>query len=163
MNIEKRIKIVCEFSDGYIDFNKWKNDSINEVIHSIYSKSDNAKRKLIMNDLINDLSDKVIRIVDKNYSIFITKQEIRSSVQIKFKNNISYNVTKNLKSSFWKNVHDSWCKDISKDVNKSYDLTNYQKVPVSKRAKNNITSNVTDFHTRFSALSALRSPIKLKL
>ena len=79
-----------------------------------------------MNDLINDLSDKVIRIVDKNYSIFITKQEIRSSVQIKFKNNISYNVTKNLKSSFWKNVHDSWCKDISKDVNKSYDLTNYQ-------------------------------------
>ena len=163
LNIGKRIKKIREFIDGYIDFNQWKNDSINEVIHSNYSKYDNMTRKLIMNDLMNDLFDKVIRVVDKNHSIFMTDQEIRSSVQIKFKNHVSYKVTKNPNANFWKIVYDSWCKDISKNVNKPYDLTTHQKVPVSKRAKNNTTSNVRDFHARFSALSALRNPIKLKL
>ena len=49
-----------------------------------------------MNDLINELSSKVIRGVDKNYSIFMTDQEICSSVQIKFKNHVSYKIIKNL-------------------------------------------------------------------
>ena len=100
LNIEKRIKIFREFSDGYIDFNKWNNDSINEVIHSIYSKSNNAKRKLIMNVLMNDLSGNVIRVVDKNHSNFMTGQEIRSSVQVKFKNHITHKVITNLNASF---------------------------------------------------------------
>ena len=59
--------------------------------------------------------------------------------------------------------YDSWCKDKSKGVNNSYALSNYQKIPVIERAKNNTTSNVKDFHARFSVLSALRSPMKLKL
>ena len=96
MNVGTRINFFREFSDGYIDFNQWKNDSINEVTYSKYSKSDNTKRKTIMNDLMNDLSGKVIRIVDKNYPIFMTDQEIRSSVQIKFKNHVSYKIIKNL-------------------------------------------------------------------
>ena len=45
----------------------------------------------------------------------------------------------------------------------SYDLSNHQKVTPIKRGKNNTTSNAKDFHARFSVLSALRSPIKLKL
>ena len=100
LNIEKRIKIVCEFSDGYIDFNKWNNNSINEIIHSIYSKFDNTKRKLIMNILMNDLSGNVIRVVDKYHSNFMTGQEIRSSVQVKFKNHITHKVITNLNASF---------------------------------------------------------------
>ena len=100
LNVEKRIKTFCEFSDGYIDFNKWKNDTINEVIHSIYSKSDNAKRKLIMNVLMNDLSGNVIRVVDKYHSNFMTGLEIRSSVQVKFKNHITHKVITNLNASF---------------------------------------------------------------
>ena len=57
-------------------------------------------RKLIMNDLIDELSGKVIRVVDKNYSIFMTDQEIRSSVQTKFKNHVSYKIIKNLNVTF---------------------------------------------------------------
>ena len=115
-----------------------------------------------MNDLINELSGKVIRVVDKNYSIFMTDQEIRSSVQTKFKNHVSYKIIKKLNVTFWNNVYDSWCKDTSKDVNNSYDLSNHQKVPLIKRDKNNTTQR-KGFHARFSVLSALRSPIKLKL
>ena len=96
----KRIKVFREFSDGYIDFNKWNNDSINEVIHSIYSKSDNAKRKLIMNVLLNDLSGNVIRVVGKYHSNFMTGLEIRSSIQVKFKNHITHKVITNLNASF---------------------------------------------------------------
>ena len=72
-----------EFSDDYIDFNQWKNNSINEAFYSKYSKSDNKTRTSIMNDWMNELSSKVIRVVDKNYSIFMTGQETRSSVQMK--------------------------------------------------------------------------------
>ena len=82
-----------------------------------------------MNDLMNELSGKVIRVVDKNDSIFMTDQEIRSSVQMKFKNHVSYKIIKNLNVGFWKNVYDSWCKDLSKDINNCYDLSNYLKVP----------------------------------
>ena len=83
---------------------------------------------------------------------------------MRFKNHVSYKIIKNLNVSFWKNVYDSWCKDLSRDVNDSYDLSNHLKVPQTKRGKNqNSTNNVKDFHARFSVLSALRSPIKLKL
>ena len=116
-----------------------------------------------MNDLINELSGKVIRGVDKNYSIFMTDQEICNSVQMRLNNHVSYKIIKNLNVSFWKNVYDSWCKDLSKDVNNSCNLSNHLKVPQTKRGKNNSTSNVKYFHARFSILSALRSPIKLKL
>ena len=83
----------------------------------------------------------------------MANQEICSSVQMKFKNHISYKIIKNLNFSFWKNVYDSWCKDLSKDVNDSYDLSNHLKVLQTKRGKNkNSTNNVKDFHARFSVL-----------
>ena len=117
-----------------------------------------------MNELVNELSGKVIRVVDKNYSIFMSDQEIHNSVQMRFKDHVSYKIIKNLNVSFWKNVYDSWCKDLSKDVNDAYDLSNHMKVSQTKRGKNKkSTINVKDFHARFSVLSTLRSPIKLKL
>ena len=64
---------------------------------------------------MNELSGKIIRVVDNNYSIFMSDQEIRNSVQMRFKNHVSYNI----------NVYDSWCKDLSKDVNDAYDLSNH--------------------------------------
>ena len=55
-----------------------------------------------MNDLINELSGKVIRVVDKTFSIFMTDQEICNSVQMRLKNHISYKIIKNLNVSFGK-------------------------------------------------------------
>ena len=37
----------------------------------------------------------------------MTGQEVRNSVQMKFKNHVSYHMIKNLNASFWKNVHES--------------------------------------------------------
>ena len=98
-----------EYSDGFVDFNKWKNNDIDESIHSIYSKSDNMKRKHIVNDLMKELTCKVIHLINKNYSMFMTEQKVRNSVQMKFKNDVSYNMIKHLNAGFWKNVHESWC------------------------------------------------------
>ena len=53
-----------------------------------------------MNDLMNELSGKVIRVVDKNFSIFMTDQEICNSVQMRLKNHVSYKIIKNLNVSF---------------------------------------------------------------
>ena len=57
-----------------------------------------------MNELMNELSSKVIRVADKNFSMFMTDQEIRSSVQMKFNNYVSYKIIKNLNVSFWKKI-----------------------------------------------------------
>ena len=74
-NVGKRIKIFRQFSDGFVDFNLWKKKCIDVFFHSKYSKSNNKTRKSIMNDLMNELSSKVIRVVDKNFSIFIINQK----------------------------------------------------------------------------------------
>ena len=59
----------------------------------------------------------------------MTEQEDRNSVQMKFKNDVSYNMIKNLNAGFWKNVHESWCSHMSKNIKDSYDLSNHKKVP----------------------------------
>ena len=94
----------------------------------------------------------------------MSDQEIRNSVQMRLKNHVSYKIIKKLNVSFWKNVYDSWCKDLYKELTNSYDLSNHLKVPQTKTGKNkNSTNNIKDLHAIFSVLSALRSPIKLKL
>ena len=60
-----------------------------------------------MNELVHELSGKVIRVVDKNYSIFMSDQEIHNSVQMRFKDHVSYKIIKNLNVSFWKIFYDS--------------------------------------------------------
>ena len=37
----------------------------------------------------------------------MTEQEARNSVQIKFKDHVSYSMIKNLNARFWKNCHES--------------------------------------------------------
>ena len=75
LNVGKRIKIFRQFSDGFIDFNLWKKKCIDVCFHSKYSKPDNKTRRLIMNDLMNELSGKVIRVVDlKKQSSWLTKK-----------------------------------------------------------------------------------------
>ena len=88
----KKINIFGQYREGLVDYNSWKKTCIDVYFYSKYPKSDNNNRKLIMNDLMNELSGKVIRVVDNNYSIFMSDQEIRNSVQMKFKNHVSYNI-----------------------------------------------------------------------
>ena len=52
----------------------------------------------------------------KKYSIFMTGKEAYNSVQMKFKNHISYNMIKNLSTGFWKNFHDSRCSHMYKKI-----------------------------------------------
>ena len=68
---------------------------------------------------------------------------------MRFKKHVIYKIIKNLNVSFWNFFYDSWCNDLSKDVNDSYDLSNHLKIPQTKRGKNkNSTNNVKDFHAR---------------
>ena len=107
LNFGKKINIFGQYREGLVDYNLLKKTCIDVHFHSKYSKSDNKNRKLIMNDLMNELSGKVIRVVDNNYSIYMSDQEIRNSVQMRFKNHVSYKIIKNLNVSFWKNVCDA--------------------------------------------------------
>ena len=82
-----------------------------------------------MNDLLKELPRKVILVIYKIYFIFMTVQEVCNSVQMKFKNDVSYNMIKHPNAGFWKNVHESWCSHMSKNIKDSYDLSNHKKVP----------------------------------
>ena len=62
---------------------------------------------------------------------------------MRFKNHVSYKIIKNLNVSFWKNVYDSWRKDLYKELNDSYDLRNHLKVPQTKRGKNKNSTNIS--------------------
>ena len=66
----------------------------------------------------------------------MTDQKIRNSVQMRFKNHVSYKIINILNVRFWNFFYDSWCKYLSKDVNNSYDLLYRLKVPQIKRGKN---------------------------
>ena len=65
-----------------------------------------------------------------------------------------------------KNVHIVWCShlvyDKIFDISKTYDLSNHSKVPVKKRNETT-TLEVHSFLGRFSVLSALLTPFKLKI
>ena len=81
-------------------------------------------------------------------------------MQLLFRIQISYLNINNLKTGFWNNVHDSWCKHINEETTRAYVLSNH--IIVQKRSENN-SSNIKSFHGRFSVISTLRSPIKLKI
>ena len=72
------------------------------------------------------------------------------------------------------NIHKSWCDHLVKnnennyDMSLSYDLCNHVKVPITKPAssKSNTlpnTSSTLTFHGRFSVISTLLTPIKLRI
>ena len=88
LNFGKKSNIFGEYSDDFINFNSWKKSYIDVDLKKDYSNSDD-----------------VIRIIDNNYSSFMFDQEIRNSVQMCFKNHVSYKILKNINVSFWKNVY----------------------------------------------------------
>ena len=53
-------------------------------------------------------------------------------------------------------------KDKLFDISKIYDLSNHEKVP-NEKINVTTTSHVDSFHGRFSVLSALSTPFKLKI
>ena len=127
--------IFGQYREGFVDYNLWKKSCIDVHFHSKYSNSDNKNRKLKRHDLMNELSGKVIQIVDNNYSIFMSDQEIRNSVQMRFKNHVSYKNIKNVNVIFWENVYELWCNHLTRNINDSYDLSNHSKVSLTKRGK----------------------------
>ena len=87
---------------------------------------------------------------------------ILKSMRLLFRTQVSYLNINNLKTEFWNNVYESWCKHINEETTRAYDLSNHIKVPKKIRSENN-SSNIKSFHGRFSVISALRSPIDLKI
>ena len=72
------------------------------------------------------------------------------------------------------NVHKSWCEHLVKnnennyDMSLSYDLCNHVQVPITKPASKKSktlpnTSSTLTFHERFSVISTLLTPIKLRI
>ena len=59
-------------------------------------------------------------------------------------------------------MYESWCKHINEDTTRAYNLRNLI-IVVKKRRSEKKSSNIKGFHGRFSVISALRSPIKLKI
>ena len=65
-----------------------------------------------------------------------------------------------------KNVHKSWCDHLTEikqsTYDATYDLSNYTKISTQK--KNCLPTSLNgSFHARFSGLSALITPIKLRI
>ena len=83
-------------------------------------------------------------------------------MRLLFRTQVSYLNINNLKTGFWNIVYESWCKHINEEATRVYDLSNHIIVPKKRRSENN-SSNIKSFHGRFSVISALRSPIKLKI
>ena len=88
MNVGKLIEIFGIHDEGFIDFNKWKQDNITKDIQINYSASDTPKRLSIMNDLMSKMNIsnnyKVFRVLDNN-----NKSEI-SELLTKKLNNLTY-------------------------------------------------------------------------
>ena len=91
LNFGNKRNIFGEYSDDFINFNSWKKSYIDVDLKNNYSNSDDQRRKLIREELMNQLSGNVIRIIDNNYSIFMSDQEIRNSVQMGFKKRCYWN------------------------------------------------------------------------
>ena len=93
----------------------------------------------------------------------MTEQEAHNSVQIKFKNHVSYSMIKNLNARFGRIFMSHGVHIRQKHMKCAYDLFIYTKVPNAKRSiQMQTTSKIHYFHGRRSTLSALRTPFKLK-
>ena len=139
MNFGKLSGIFREHDEDFIDFNKWKIDNINQKMQIKYSVPKNSKRLTIIMALITkiNLSNnyKVIRVLDDNNSIVMNKLDIRKSLRLLCKTQVSYLNINNLKTGFWNNVYDSWYKHINEETTRAYDLRNRIVVPKKEEVK----------------------------
>ena len=100
--------------------------------------------------------------MDNEYSIVMSESDIRKSIRLLFRTRVSYLNINNLKPVFFRFFYESWCKHLTDESTRVYDLSNHIKVPTKRRGDNH-SSNIKGFHGRFSVISALRSPITLKI
>ena len=81
MNVGKLIGIFGKHDEGFIDFNKWKIDNINQNMQIKYSASNNSKRLIIMDDLMSKLNKsnnyKVFWVLDNKNSIVMNDLDIK--------------------------------------------------------------------------------------
>ena len=49
LNVEKRVGVLGVYSEGFINFTKWKHEYICEELHLTYSASGSDRKKFIMN------------------------------------------------------------------------------------------------------------------
>ena len=119
------IGIFREHDEGFVNFNKWKIDNINQDMQINYSASNQSRRLTIIMDIITKMnvsnSCKVFRVLDDNKSIVMNELDIRKSLRLLFKFQVSYLNVNNLKTGFWNNVYESWCKHINKETTRAYD------------------------------------------
>ena len=139
MNVGKLIGIFREYDEGFIDFNKWKIDNINQDMQINYSASNNSKRLTIIMDIITktNVSNncEVFRVLDDNDSIVMNELDISKSLRLLFKTQFSYININNLNIWFWNNVYESWCKQINEKITRAYDLRNHIIVPKKEEVK----------------------------
>ena len=124
LNVGKHVGIFGDYSEGFIDFIKWKHANISEKIHFNYSKLDYNKRKITMNDIMTSLNlsktCKVIRVIYTKLSVVISQDKIWTSIRMLFKDNVSYDIIKNLNAIFWRNFHESWYSRLSEETKEVY-------------------------------------------
>ena len=81
MNVGKLVGIFREHDEGFIDFNKWKIDNINQNMQIKYSASNNSKRVIIMDDIMTKLNIsnncKVFRVLENKNSIVMNELDIK--------------------------------------------------------------------------------------
>ena len=79
LNVGKHVGVFGDYSEGFIDFIKWKHANISEEVH-FNSKSDYNKRKSTMNDIITSLNlsktSKVIRVMCTSLSVVMNQDRI---------------------------------------------------------------------------------------
>ena len=76
---------------------------------------------------------KVFRVLDNKNSIIMNELEIKRSLQLLFRTQVSYLNINNLKPVFWNNVYEYWCKHINDETTRAYDLSNHIILPKNKK------------------------------
>ena len=83
------IGISCEHDEGFIDFNKWKIEYINQDMQIDYSASNKSIRLTIIMDTITEMNlsnnCKIFRVLNDNKSIVMNELDIRKSLRLLFK------------------------------------------------------------------------------
>ena len=129
MNFGKLSGIFREHDEDFIDFNKWKIDNLNQDMQINYSASNNSKRLIITDDIMTTLNVsnncKVFRVLDNKNSIVMNELDIKKSMRLLFRTQVSYLNINKLKTGFWNNIYESCRKHINEKTTRAYDLSNH--------------------------------------
>ena len=119
--------------------------------------------------------------INKNHTATVmNEKDIKTSIRMFFRSSYDVNIsgiekfntsmTKMKTSVLVNDVHKSWCEHLLENNKSNYDmsltycLSNHVEVPVPKStSKTTSTSSTTNFHGRFSVISTILTPIKLRV